>query len=151
MMKTIKRLLFTASALAFIFVAQTASASAESIHPMTFDICGTTSSDYNCMYIEGSGDSAIEVRGWSNPGSTYDGVDFHEQVIEPDKSTYCNSSTADVTGSGTIVGCQGGDENIPTGQWCAISWGYIYGPTGVPGTNGYEYRIVAENCGTVSV
>lgn len=122
-------------------VVQTATASA-AVRPMTFDECGTNGDGaYSCMYIEGGGTSATEVRGWSDPGSTFVGWDAHEQVVMPNGGTFCDSATVDITSSSDVVGCQGGPEDIEAGQWCAILWVYVAGG---------NYENEAENCGTVS-
>ncbi|MGD0560487.1 MAG: hypothetical protein ABSA93_36660 [Streptosporangiaceae bacterium] len=136
-----RKILLGLSVAAVGLLAQTANASA-AVRPMTFDECGTNGDGaYNCMYIEGGGDSAIEVRGWSDPGSKFIGWDAHEQVVMPNGGTYCNSATIDITNSSDVVGCQGGPGNIETGQWCAILWVYV---------DGGNYENAAENCGTVS-
>jgi hypothetical protein len=129
MANSIKRILISASVIVLGFAAQTVSASAVSIHPMTFDECGTNAdtSVYNCMYIDGSGLYASEVRGWAddlaNSLNAYNSP-VHEQVIGPDGSTYCNSSTITVTSSttnSTVVGCQKyPDEDIAAGTYCSI-------------------------------
>ncbi len=146
----IKRALFAASALALGFTAQTVSASAVSIHPMTFDECGTNggSGVYNCMYISGGGLSATEIRGWSTDfgvlASADPGVPVHEQVTGPN-GTICNSPTVSATTNSQIVSCQlspGGSFPIAAGTYCAIVWS----PEGIDG----EYVKLAENCGTAS-
>jgi hypothetical protein len=142
----VKRVLFSAAALTLGFAAQLGTASAATIRPATLDNCDTWGNGVkNCMYIEGSGDSAIEIRGWSDPGKGFIGYDMHEQVVEPNGNTFCNSSTAEITSDSQVIGCQGGPENIPVGSWCAISW--VYETSSL----GSEYAEAAKNCGTVSV
>ena len=119
-MKIIKRTLCVASALAIGLAAQTATASA-AVRPMTTDNCGTyeTFLVYDCMYIEGTGNYASEVRGWGY--DTKDDYTFHIQVTGPN-GTICNSPTTSVVGQ--VVGCQVYPGTIAYGTYCAIIWVY---------------------------
>jgi hypothetical protein len=136
-----RKILLAVSVAAVGLMAQSATASA-AVRPMTFDECGTNGDGaYNCMYIEGGGTSAIEVRGWSDPGGTFVGWQAHEEVVMPNGGAFCNSATIEVTNSSEVVGCQGGSEDIEAGKWCAILWIYVAGG---------NYENDAENCGTVS-
>lgn len=149
--KTSRRTVFAATALALGLAAQSISASAAPIHPMTFDECGTNvnSGISNCMYIAGGGLSATEIRGWSTGfgKSIVDngkGFPAHEQVTAPN-GTICNSPTYSVTKTSQIISCQlqpGGSFPIAAGTYCAIVWA----PEGLGG----EYVKLAENCGTAS-
>jgi hypothetical protein len=141
-----KRVLISASVLALGFATQMGTASAATVHPMTLDNCETFGNGvYQCMYIEGSGDSAIEIRGWSDPGSGWIGYDMHEQVVEPNGNTFCNSATAKISSSSQVISCQGGPLNIPTGAWCAIAWAYEQSQ------EGSEYVKAGTTCATVTV
>jgi hypothetical protein len=93
----------------------------------------------NCMYINGSGDDATEVRGWAEDVGW--GYPVHEQVVMPNGNTYCKSGTISTTGSSAIISCQGGPENILVGEWCSIVW--VYANLG----DGTEYYNMAETCG----
>jgi hypothetical protein len=133
-------LALSAAALGLATAAQTAPASA-AVHPMTFDAChaNTDSGVYNCMYIDGAGLEATEIRGWSTDFEHYIGLPVHEEVTAPN-GTICNSDTVTITSSTQVVGCQlqpGGSFPIAAGSYCAISWVYL----------GY-YAELAKNCGT---
>ena len=153
-MTSMKRILISASALALCFAAQTASASAVSIHPDSFDECGTNGDGaYNCMYISGGGNMATEVRGWSEPGNWFKGTSVHEEVTFPDGAVLCNSDTITVTNATEVVGCQlspGGSFPIPTGTYCATLWYYTVEISPITGTDEWVYKDGAQNCGTVS-
>jgi hypothetical protein len=154
MKKKIKGLLISAAAIALVSM-QAAAASASTIRPAGFDECGTNSDGvYNCMYVLGSGDVASEVRGWSQQtNKAFLGVSVHEEVQGPDGGAFCNSATVTVSSSSQIVGCQknySGGADIESGQYCAILWAYVFGPTGFGGADSWHYANVAENCGTVS-
>jgi hypothetical protein len=144
--RVVVRVLILASVVVLGFVTQAAYASA-SVNPMTFDECGTNADNgaYNCMYIEGGGDSAIEVRGWADKVEW--GYPVHEEVQEPDGNAFCNSSTVTPSSEKTIISCQGGPENIPVGTWCAIVW--LFNQAAANGAG--AWGIAAENCGNVSV
>ncbi|HEV3358507.1 MAG TPA: hypothetical protein VG247_17055 [Pseudonocardiaceae bacterium] len=147
----IKRTVVAVSVLAFGFAAQTASASAAPVHPMTFDDCGVNghSGVHNCAYIAGGGLTATEIRGWSTDFGTaiannnYQSILVHEQVSGPN-GTICNSPTYNVSDPNQIVSCQlqpGGAFPIAAGNYCAIVWEFLY-------TN--HYLNLAENCGNAS-
>jgi hypothetical protein len=123
----IKRTLFTGVAVGLGFAMQTASASA-AVRPMTTDNCGTlgTYDIYECMYIEGTGNYASEIRGWGYDKGA--GYTFHIQVTGPD-GTVCNSPTTSVVGQ--VVGCQVYPGTIDYGTYCAILWYYDGGYTNV--------------------
>lgn len=155
MKKNIKLLLVAAAALAMTST-QAATASAATIRPMGFDACGTNADSgiFNCMYILGSGDVAQEVRGWSQATTSYlTGLAVHEEVQGPNGNAFCNSATITSVKS-QVVGCQktySGGADILAGQYCAILWAWVYGPTGVSPTYYWHYANEAENCGNISV
>jgi hypothetical protein len=135
-----RKILLTLSAAALGLAAQTASASA-AVHPLTANNCGTNgdSGVFNCMYVDGSGLYAYEVRGWSE----YDafGNPVHEQVTGPD-GVVCNSSTVTPYDPETVVGCQvypGDPGKIAGGTYCSNLWEFYSG----------KYHIEAENCVSV--
>jgi hypothetical protein len=151
MRKMITRTGVGAATIAFGLMAQAGIAAAGTLHPMTFDECGTNggTSVYNCMYISGGGLSATEIRGWSTDFGFEIGLWggswlVHEQVIGPN-GTICNSDTSKVTKNGAVVGCQlqpGGSFPIAAGTYCSIVWSNDNG-------NG-DWAKYAENCGTAS-
>jgi hypothetical protein len=145
MSKTVKRALIATSALALAFTAQITSASAITIHPMSFDECGTNSDGwYNCMYINGGGLYASEVRGWSHQTNSkvLPWGSLHEEITV-NGNLYCNGPETTATTVNSIVNCQTTpNANIAAGQYCAILWAYD--------AAGGVYTKEAENCGTVS-
>ncbi|OIJ87695.1 hypothetical protein [Streptomyces monashensis] len=140
MTKSIKRILVSASVFLLGIAAQTASASAVTVRPMTFDECGHNgdSGVDNCMYISGAGLYASEVRGWSTHVGF--GYPVHEEVTGPN-GVVCNSATVTTGDGSAVVGCQiYPNKNIAAGTYCSILWEY----------QGGKYYNDAENCGTVS-
>jgi hypothetical protein len=102
----------------------------------TADNCGTNGNSgvYNCMYVQGSGSYASEVRGWSQ----YDGFGYpvHEQVTA-NNATVCNSPTVTTSNPYQVVGCQVyPKKDITPGVYCSVLWEYING----------EYYDDATNC-----
>jgi hypothetical protein len=152
--KYFKGLLILASTLVPISIQATA-ASASTVRPMSFDICGTNarSGIYNCMYVNGYSNIAYEVRGWSHATtSAVFGLAVHEEVQGPGGDAFCNSATVTLTNTSQVIGCQSswsGPEEIAPGQYCAILWAWTYGPVGIGGST-WHYANEAENCGTVS-
>lgn len=148
--KYIKRAVASGAALLVGLGTQVATASA-STAPTEGDNCGTNGSGvYNCMYIQGVGDSITEMRGWSRIPASYSASDgpFHEQITGPTGATVCNSGTVTPNGSGTqIVSCQVGPGNYAAGQYCSTSWEY-YPDAGTLGWyKGYYNK--ARNCVTI--
>jgi len=102
----------------------------------TADNCGTNGNSgvYNCMYVEGSGSYASEVRGWSE----YDGFGYpvHEEVTA-NNALVCNSGTVTTADPFEVVGCQiYPKEDITPGVYCSVLWEYENG----------EYYDRADNC-----
>jgi len=119
-----------------LFGGAAVTATAASAAPMTADNCGTNgdSGVYNCMYVEGSGSYASEVRGWSQ----YDGFGYpvHEEVTA-NNALVCNSATVTTGNPLTVVSCQiNPKKDITSGIYCSILWEYQNG----------EYENDAENC-----
>lgn len=154
MKKYFKGLFISVAALALISTHAVA-ASAVTARPMTFDVCGTNgaSGAYNCMYVNGYGDVAYEVRGWSHATTQgLIGTAVHEEVQGPNGDAICNSATITLTNTSQVVGCQESwspPVDILAGQYCAILWAWEYGPD--PFESVWHWTIAAENCGTVSI
>lgn len=150
MTKNVKRTLGFASALLMGLGVQAASASAATV-PTEGDNCGTNGSGvYNCMYIQGVGDSIAEMRGWSRipaNGPWGNNQTVHEEISGPNGAAVCNSATVQPNSSGTqIVDCQVGPGNYAAGGYCSILWDFIpYSNPIHPG----GYIKAAENCVTV--
>ena len=145
--KMIRRTVIAASALALGLATQTVAASAA---PMTLNNCGpdkvTKISD--CMYIDGAGLKASEIRGWATNFATaisqYNNkpIPVHEEVTGP-SGTICNSDTISVSTNNAILSCQAEpnqNEPIEAGQYCSKVWTF---------TN--HWVILAQQCGNAPV
>jgi hypothetical protein len=133
-----RNILLILGAAALGFMAQTSSAYA-AVHPASADNCGWNGDNAveNCMYIDGSGLYASEIRGWASAPTGYP---VHEEVTAPaawaPDELLCDSPTISTSDPNTVVGCQLYNQTLPAGQYCAILWEYIGG----------EYVNEAENC-----
>ncbi|GAA1993291.1 hypothetical protein GCM10009738_87790 [Kitasatospora viridis] len=104
--------------------------------PMTGNNCGQAGGALNCMYVQGSGLYASEVRGWAQVAGVQAGFAVHEEVTGPN-GHICNSNTV-TSGTNQVVGCQiYPNANIAAGQYCAKLWEYL--------GNDY-YELVDQEC-----
>ena len=147
-MNGIKRILVSVAVLTLCGAAQAATASASTARPMSIDACGRNGDGaYNCMYINGSNHySVTDVRGWSNPGSNFIGVDVYEEVTYPNGAMLCKTNEMTINSSSEVVGCElapGGVFPIPACTYCATLWNLYY-------NGGWTWVHAAQNCGTIN-
>jgi hypothetical protein len=147
-MNGIKRMLTAMAIVPLCIAAQTITATASTSRPMVLDACGTNGDGaYNCMYINGSNHTAVtQVRGWSDPGANFIGVDVYEEVTFPDGDMLCQTNTVNITSASEVVGCElapGGVFPIPPGRYCATLWNSYF-------DGAWTWRQAAQNCGSIN-
>jgi hypothetical protein len=144
----ITRTVVAASALAFGLTTLTVSASAA---PMTLNNCGTNQ-EYgvtNCMYIDGSGLKASEIRGWSTNFGTLIKINSNQPVVVQETVSgpdgqICSTGKVTESNSNAILSCQtepNPNEPISAGQYCST----------VTYFRPFQTLNVAENCGNAPV